>query len=201
MPDESQQQKHHRRQQHSQIPVVQPWAETPLTKPIHASPFPLNARWLMRPGPRLAAAQIPPLAWGYRNKDLGYFNFSLRPEPEDATSTIGVFSTKATQPRARARGLLQRRSARHPAGLRPAAGCTKPSPSWPRVSWRPSGRSRTPALQAGSALLTGSTRARARWIAAAPAGASSRGLAPCGWLYETLAILASGFLATIRSLP
>jgi hypothetical protein len=32
-------------------------------------------------------------------------------------------------------------------------------------------------------------------------GVSSRRLAPGGWLYETLAILASGFLATIRSLP
>jgi hypothetical protein len=30
--------------------------------------------------------------------------------------------------------------------------------------------------------------------------AASRRLAPGGWLYETLAILASGFLASVRSL-
>jgi hypothetical protein len=36
--------------------------------------------------------------------------------------------------------------------------------------------------------------------AAASVDASARRLAPGGWLHETLAIVASGFLATLRSL-
>jgi hypothetical protein len=50
----------------------------------------------------------------------------------------------------------------------------------------PSGRSRKPVLQAGSAPST-QHRARARWPAAAPADARSRGLAPGGLLGEACA--------------
>jgi hypothetical protein len=75
--------------------------------------------------------------------------------------------------------------------LRPAAGFTKPSPSWPRVSWRTSVRSRTPALQAGSAILHPAQGA-SPVAAAGPARTSSRGLAPCGWLGDTCALRLAG---------
>jgi hypothetical protein len=67
------------------------------------------------------------------------------------------------------------------ASSRRLAACfTKPSPSWPRVSRRPSGRSRKPALQAGRALLHPAQGASPVAVAG-PADASSRRLAPGGW--------------------
>jgi hypothetical protein len=66
-----------------------------------------------------------------------------------------------------------------------AACLTKPSPSWPRVSWRPSGRSRKPALQAGGPILQKAPGA-SPGAAATLIGASSRRLAPGGLLWKAV---------------
>jgi hypothetical protein len=51
-----------------------------------------------------------------------------------------------------------------------AAGFTKPSPSWPRVSSRTSVRSRKPALQPGSAIHQQAPGLQPRWLERHPAG-------------------------------